>query len=173
MSNQLRLDVKPWYAHPWPWLLMAGPFVVILAGLFTAYLAISSNDGLVDDDYYKQGLAINRIVERDRNASQLGLQADVFQSADQSSVRVMIQGSAALAMPEAIVLRAVHPTRTGEDQIVVLRREANGVYSGTLKASLSGRWLIALEDEKRAWRLFGSWSPEKEARLHLSPAVSQ
>lgn len=37
---------------------MLGPFVVIVAAAITVYLAVISNDGLVDDDYYKQGLSI-------------------------------------------------------------------------------------------------------------------
>ena len=40
---------RPWYCHRWPWFLMAGPFVVVIAGIVTTYLAIRSNDGLVAD----------------------------------------------------------------------------------------------------------------------------
>lgn len=39
----------PWYRHRWPWLLMAGPAVVVVAGVFTAWLAISRADALVAD----------------------------------------------------------------------------------------------------------------------------
>ena len=39
---------------------MAGPAVVIVAGFITAWLAIESNDGLVDDNYYKVGLSVNQ-----------------------------------------------------------------------------------------------------------------
>ena len=39
---------------------MSGPAIVVVAGIYTAYLAIVSNDGLVDDDYYKQGLAVSQ-----------------------------------------------------------------------------------------------------------------
>ena len=67
----LRSDGKPWYKEPWPWFLMAGPAIVIVAGFATAWLAIISNDGLVTDDYYKQGLAINQRLQRDHHASDL------------------------------------------------------------------------------------------------------
>ena len=36
-----------------------GPAAVIVAGVYTTILAFSSTDGLVADDYYKQGLMIN------------------------------------------------------------------------------------------------------------------
>jgi len=38
---------------------MAGPAAVIVAGFFTMALAFRTEDGLVAEDYYKQGLAIN------------------------------------------------------------------------------------------------------------------
>jgi hypothetical protein len=34
--------------------------IVIVAGAVTVWLAVVSNDGLVTDDYYKQGLAVNQ-----------------------------------------------------------------------------------------------------------------
>ena len=46
---------RPWYREPWPWLLMAGPAIVVVAGLFTAYLAVTSFDGFaVDPKTYKR-----------------------------------------------------------------------------------------------------------------------
>ena len=56
------LLAKSWYREPWPWLLMMGPAIVIVAGFYTLWLAIQSNDGLVADDYYKRGLAINQTL---------------------------------------------------------------------------------------------------------------
>lgn len=55
----LKLAPTPWYREPWPWLIMAGPAAVIVAGVYTTILAFSSTDGLAADDYYKQGLMIN------------------------------------------------------------------------------------------------------------------
>jgi hypothetical protein len=54
-------DKKPWYKEPWPWILMAGPVIVIVAGVITAWLAVISNDGLVSDDYYKQGMGLTSV----------------------------------------------------------------------------------------------------------------
>jgi hypothetical protein len=46
--------------------------VVVVAGIFTAWLAISRADALVADDYYKQGKAINKDLRRDHEAQRLG-----------------------------------------------------------------------------------------------------
>ncbi len=42
----------PWYRHVWPWILMSGPAIVVVAGLWTWVLAarIAAADGLVSDE---------------------------------------------------------------------------------------------------------------------------
>ena len=40
-------DDRPWYKERWPWILMAGPAAVIVAGIVTVWLAVVSNDGAV------------------------------------------------------------------------------------------------------------------------------
>lgn len=45
---------------------MLMPATAIVAGFITLWLAITSYDGLVADDYYKQGLAINQTLARER-----------------------------------------------------------------------------------------------------------
>ena len=36
---------KPWYREPWPWFLMAGPAVVVVASLASAVIAFRSFEG--------------------------------------------------------------------------------------------------------------------------------
>ena len=68
---------RPWYREPWPWLLMLGPALVIVAGAVTVALAVVSDDGVIAEDYYKRGLAIDRVLARDARARELGLSARV------------------------------------------------------------------------------------------------
>ena len=68
-SNEQRATsngAKPWYGEPWPWILMAGPAAVIVAGAVTIWLAVATSDGLVADDYYSRGLAISQELRRDQ-----------------------------------------------------------------------------------------------------------
>ena len=147
---------------------MLGPFVVIIAGAITTYLAVVSNDGLVDDDYYKQGLAVNQVTERNEQAGKLGLQADVMQSTDRSQVRVLLRAHPGIQLPESIKVRITHPTRAGVDQNLTLQSSGpGGQYSGQLRSPLAGRWHIAVEDDKREWRLSGDWIAEDGASAHL------
>src|SRR5438309_2026759 len=69
MKNQLSsfpADALPWYRERWPWLLFSGPFVVVIASLASAWLAVRSDDGVVARDYYKRGLLINRTLQSSR-----------------------------------------------------------------------------------------------------------
>ena len=61
-ASQTRRDSLPWYKERWTWLLMLMPATAIVAGFITLWLAITSFDGLVADDYYKQGLAVNQTL---------------------------------------------------------------------------------------------------------------
>ena len=158
---------KPWYRHRWPWILMAGPGAVVVAGLFTAYLAIKSNDGLVEDDYYKKGLAINQLSARDERARQLGLHAELMGGAGQLPVRLFLRASGGASLPAELRLRLVNPTRAGTDQDVMLKSDGNGLYSGQLKAAASGRWNVVVEDLNREWRLTGEWMIGKDPVLRI------
>ncbi len=167
MNQRLTAATKPWYRHPWPWILMAGPFVVIVAGIITTYLAVVSNDGLVEDDYYKQGMAVNQMTARDKKAVSLGLQAEVMQNEEGTQLRILLRGKPDTVLPQVLNLRITHPTRAGVDKNVALRADGTGFYAGKLSALLTGRWHVALEDEKREWRLTGEWRVEKNVALKL------
>lgn len=159
---------SPWYRHRWPWILMAGPFAVVLAGGVTAYLAVRSNDGLVEDDYYKQGLAVNQIAARDRRAGELGLVADLSLGPGGAFVSAKLSAQSGTAFPTRLFLRLVHPTRPGGDQRVALQADEPGRYVGKLTMPLAGRWHVALEDEAKEWRLTGEWNVDRATSVALS-----
>jgi len=131
---------------------MAGPAAVIAAGIVTVWLAISHDDGLVADDYYKQGLAINRVIARDAQARALGIEVDV--SFREGGVSVALRGDE----PEALVLSLRHPTRAGQDRLVRLQSVGGGRYEGALDVPGHGRWHLVVSDEAGHWRLAGEWA---------------
>lgn len=152
--NAPRTDKGPWYREPWPWLLMLGPFVVVVAGIYTAYLAIHSADGLVEEDYYKKGLAVNQTIARSDNAKAMGLTAGIRVVSDGMTVRLTGTG-AGFTPPPALVVTLSHPTRAGLDQTQPFRKEGD-VYAGKLRLAASGHWLVLIEDEAKTWRLMGN-----------------
>ena len=145
---------RPWYREPWPWILMSGPAVVVVAGFVTLWLAVESSDGLVAEDYYKQGLAVNRVFAREDAAERLGISATVEPVRD--TLRVLLSGRAA---PLALFVHLAHATRAGFDVTLRLARGGDGSYSGALPPALpAGHWHVSIEDPRREWRVAGVWS---------------
>jgi uncharacterized protein len=144
---------KSWYREPWPWLLMSGPCAVIIAGFFTLWLAVKSDDGLVADDYYKRGLAINQTLSRAARAEQLALTARVEFRAESRHVRAVVNGTGTL--PTTLRLRLVHPTQAAADEMIELQAMGAGTYEGTVAGGPAGRGVVVLEDAARTWRLAG------------------
>jgi hypothetical protein len=140
---------KPWYRDRWPWILMAGPAFVVCGGPYAMWLAKATDDGLVADDYYKRGMAINRTLQRFERAAELGLGAVVTVTAD-GSARLTLSG-AERSPPTSLRLRLVHPTRAGFDQSAELVHAADGTYVGRMAPPATARWLVVVETD--VWRL--------------------
>ena len=105
--------VKPWYREPWPWYLASGPLIVVVASLVTAWIAYSTSDGLVTDDYYKQGLAVDRTLARSKEAASLGLEVRARFTAEGVNLGLISAADSNFAAPKALNLTLSHPTRAG------------------------------------------------------------
>lgn len=58
----------PWWKHGYVWLVLAGPIAVVLAGIATAVIASRGADPVVDTDYYRRGIEINKaLAARDKS----------------------------------------------------------------------------------------------------------
>jgi len=154
MKTPLHIARPPataWYREPWPWVLLGLPLTAVLAGVATLLIAIRHDDGLVAEDYYKQGLTINQRLEREQRAASLGLQARV--SFGERRAVVQLTGAA----PAGLRLRFVHPTRVDLDRELPAARVGAGVYETALPDMAAVRWQVQIEDFERTWRLSGEW----------------
>lgn len=163
------LSARPWYLEPWPWILMGLPLAAVVASLGAAWIAFSHVDPMVVDNYYKEGLAINQMLDRDRRAGALGYQAKVRLS-DAQTVQVELSGKGAL--PSALQLVMVHPGDPTKDRSVDLRRISPGLFQGVVTLPDAARWHLQLQDSGRDWRLVGDWEPRSAPSLVLRPLVS-
>jgi hypothetical protein len=67
MKESIPQDSTPWWKHGHLWLLISGPVAVVLAGIATAWIALVSPDPVVDTDYYRRGIEINKtLAARDK-----------------------------------------------------------------------------------------------------------
>lgn len=145
---------RPWYREPWPWLLMAGPALVVMAGFYTLFLAVQSSDGLVSENYYQDGLRVGETIARSENAARLGLTARLQLNHREALLRLVAKDEG-FSPPIRLDLTLSHPTRAGLDRKSVFRREGE-IYRGMIELPASGHWLVIIEDEDRRWRLVGS-----------------
>lgn len=168
MNNGPVTGARPWYREPWPWLLMAGPAVVIAASFVTLALALRGGDALVADDYYQQGLAINRLLARDRRAHELHITAVAEFAGGEVRVRV----NSPIPAPPLLWLHIQHPTRARDDREVRLSARGAGLYAGESDERLpdaQGRQLV-IEDRPGGWRIAGVLERGRNAaRLDASP----
>ena len=153
--------MQPWYRHRWPWLLMAGPALVVVAGIATAIIAVRTDDGVVADDYYKRGLEINAALERQHRAEALGIAATVW--IDVARGRVRVTFTSRVPAPPPARLKLVHRTRAGGDRAVLLTQVSPGVFEGPTDAAVPGEWLVQLQDERGSWRVDGEWKAGVES----------
>lgn len=138
---------QPWYRERWPWILMSGPAAVIVAGAITTWIAFASADGLVADDYYKRGLAVNAVLKREDAAVRRGIEARF--EVRGGTVHVDLRGDA----PPALLLNLAHATRAGEDVRLRLERMPGGGYEAALPKLAPGARRLILEDPRGDWRI--------------------
>lgn len=138
----------PWYRERWPWFLMLGPALVLVAGAYTIWLAYSSDDGLVARDYYKRGLLINKTLQRDHNAAARAISAQGAWSADGRSLSIHVSGLD--KVPAEPVLRVIFD-RSGVEQTLRLRAIGGGWYETAWARPEDERWRAVLEADD--WRL--------------------
>jgi hypothetical protein len=164
-----KFEARPWYREPWPWIIIAGPASAVVAGMTMLWFAIDSNDGLVIDDYYKEGLAINRVLQRDQSALEQRYRAQAVLSDDGSRIRIFVSSASGAPLPGAVRLRLAHPTRAGKDQTMLLTAQPDGWYGATLLPPEAGRWLVTIEDPAKTWRLSGKWHLPAERAVVIEP----
>lgn len=170
--NRPAKAARSWYREPWPWLLMAGPGTVVLAGIVTTWLAITSDDGLVAGDYYKRGIAINKTLAREERARLLGLAGEL--QLDSDGVRLRLEAHHTSGeLPRRLRLTLSHATRSGLDRHLVLEG-GNGSWRtiGTALDLGEGRWLAVLGDEPGTWRLTASFRSPADRKIAFGDSGS-
>ncbi len=146
----------PWYAHRWPWLLMLGPAVIVVAGVITGWVAYTSQDAMVVDDYYKRGKTINLDLRRDHVASAQGLSVALrYDPVARALQGVLSARGKPVTAPFHIGL--AHSTQPAKDIVLAAYPDAHGRFSAPLTKLEQARWQVNVEGGKRDWRLVSAW----------------
>lgn len=145
--------VQPWYRQFWPWFVIALPTAVVIASIVTMIIAFTHKDSIVQDNYYKDGLAINQRLAQDERAAALGLEGQLSLDAVTGELRLALQGELA-ALPPALTLQFEHPLHATADFAVTLRAiGVAGDYRADLDQPIDGRWHTTLSPASGEWRL--------------------
>lgn len=171
-------DKKPWYRHPIPWLLFAGPLIVVAASFITLKIALNNNSDVVTDDYYKDGKHINLQLDRDREAARRDISAHVLFDSEGSGAKVFVGGRFDRKVPLKLLL--LHPARKAGDQSIELKikpdagQDGMTEYSAVFKAPLPSavHWYVRIEDGAGQWRVEKKWLPKQGPSLSLSADMS-
>ena len=161
-------DSQPWYKQFWPCFLLTILSVSIIGSITMLFVAIGTSDGLVKDDYYKEGLAINRELAHDKMASALGLQAELRVS-DDKNISLILFHQKDMALPKQITLDFIFPTRANRDQSITLSLNNKNTYIGTSQKPLRGHWYMQLTPSDTRWRLTGELQLPQQSLTLLSP----
>ena len=165
-DNVIPTQAMPWYQHRWPWLLMAGPATVVVAGFITMWISFSEADALVVDDYYKQGKAINQDLRRDHVATSLGLKFSLRYDAVSGKLLGQLKGSESA---EPLTLMLVHPTMPAKDAKYKVIPDRAGKISIPLPMLERAHWQVQLEDAARTWRLHDHWDWPQQQHIQIQP----
>ncbi|WP_280546098.1 FixH family protein [Halomonas sp. 11-S5] len=164
-------SIPPWYKQFWPWFLIG-----LLASSVTfsiVYLALSIHfyDGTVEQDYYKQGLAINKQLAKQEHARDLGLEAVMRADPRTGDIVIDLQGE---RRPARLFLELIFPTESSRDRSLILEHIRDGRYVTMIDEPLNYRWYLHLQPAKgqdAEWRLTGEAHFPSDDEIALVPGL--
>jgi len=160
---------EPWYRNPMVWLVIGIPLTSVVLGITMIVLAVSTDDGLVVDDYYWQGKQIGRVIARDQAAAAHGLRARV--SLADNRLDVMLTADSGYTLPPAMEVNFFYSTRAGLDKATFVTEQSPGIYSGEILPLEDGRWNVQLEADD--WRLLGSLHRPHDSSTLIRPTAAE
>ena len=171
MTSSTTIIPPPWYKQFWPWFLITFPAIAVVAGIATIILAVKSDDGLVKDDYYKAGLAINQTLERKQIAQELNLNASVDWNQLTQAITLKLTGNLK-KLPSRLTLHLAHTTQADHDYTIPLFLAPDKKsYTGRLQISKIGSWITTLEPsvavKENNWRISGRINLPKQSQWKM------
>lgn len=157
---------RPWYKEFWAWFLIAVPIVTLIMGGVLLKLAISTEDSLVVDDYYKEGKAINATLDKEALARKRNITTDL--TIDNGSIALKFHSG----IPQegnALKLSFYHVTLEERDISVLLSRDANGIYRGFIEQNMDGKWRVSLTPFDESWKIQNTLNLPYSGTIKFNP----
>jgi len=163
MDNQTQ-DIGPWYHQKWLWFVLAPLIAVVIYASIFMYIAITTSDGIVKDDYYRVARGTNVDTSRIAVATERAIKGELLVDALTGDLRLSISSNQEL--PTELTLDLVHPSHQKYDQSIRLRSvNGAGVYLGSLQANLEGKRYLMLSDTSGEWLIKADLLPPYDQRI--------
>ena len=62
LANTIEKNTQPWWKYGYVWLVISGPAVVVVAGFYTLYLAISSPNQVLTEGNARSQVEMNQSI---------------------------------------------------------------------------------------------------------------
>lgn len=158
----------PWFKQPWLWFILTPLIAVLIYSSVFIYVAITTSDGVVKEDYYKVARGMNIDTSKADAARTLALAADLRLDTLTGDINLRLSGKLD-SYPKMLHLNIIHPTHQKYDQILVLRSvDDNGIYSGSLEGHISGKRYLSLMPDDASWQLRQEIVPPFTEQLRYS-----
>ncbi len=151
MHTDLNQSPRPWYKEPYVLMLIGFPLSSIIACMFLIYLAVSTKDTLVRDNYYKDGLAMNQEFKWDKKAQTMDVRLELKIEDNTAQIQLL---NTRLELPNTLQLELSHPTLKAQDRDSMLQRQGQQKhYQGFIDLTQDGRYYIQIESMEQSWRI--------------------
>ncbi len=148
----------PWYRLPIVWLVILVPVTAIVVGVFVIWLAASSEDSLVADDYYQERLASDQDLLSDQRARETRVSAEIELDNKEGQILLSLDKGIMESYPPVMQLQLSHATRESNDKWVQMNHGQDNQYIGYISKPLSqGVWYMQL--------ICGDWRLNARAKV--------
>jgi hypothetical protein len=144
---------RPWYKEPWPWIIIGMLSAAVIAATTCVFISFHNADPVVRDDWYEDGKTINKSLDREKHAQQLGMAATITVDNTTGDVKVILKSHQPQNLP-GVDIKLSHATDAARDEDVQLTRQEDGSYHGTLSKALKGHYYVDIETAY--WKLSDS-----------------
>ena len=164
-----QLPPTPWYRQFWPWFLLTPLIMTVCLSSYMLRVAFTQDQSMVSDNYYKNGLAINRLMEDLSAAKKLGMTAQIRM--DNEKLLLQLDANSPLPADVLPTLTFSHPVSRKKDVTLTLQAVGNQQFVASLPDLDQGKWYLDIESTKTqhmpAWRLKQTvFAPFKDVSLN-------
>lgn len=125
----------------------------MIGGIITIWIATRDGTGLITDNYYQDGLEINRQLQQDQAAKVAEVYVTLTFSETEQQLGMTLAGN--IPPPQTLELMLTSPVDPARDATFELTHTGDNHYQSPLRKMPAGRFYLRLTPDNNNWRLKG------------------